>query len=570
MLGFLNPAGGPKAGPLTHASAVDGFWRSLPRSDPIAAQRAVSDSLATVLTRTDPGLEEVRALIALDQRSRTLADALLVNYLPGHPHSLSVEKRHWQAAWDLARSFAMAHEHVLGRVRGVAGNRAWREQIALVLLGMLHHRQIEALLRPFVAGQPLPSGWPGLHLAYKYAHSQGFLEQPLTLRRPHDGHAAETTLEREYVHVLLVELLGGGQLSPYDAFWAYRSFPRWSDVLTLEATSPDGEVDTTRGRFAVDLDGGEGLVRAVMTAGASLYVDPSPMLTVIESEIALVRDSIGPRQNAPGFGRGRQLKVLRKLALLFSPTPPRVRRRGERKADDAPAHAVIGLSAIMRMLRAEAQKPVVVADAPVPEVEEITITVFGGFSEQSSAAARGAGAPGDPSVPYESWQIKDRSESGCRLHGNCGNAGRLSPGTLVAVRDDGSEHWSLVVVRRHKRLAGGRVELGVEYVGQNPRRVKLAVPAETGASDASSVPPFAGLYLSESTRQPLLPIKTLVLPAREYRRDRCLVLAAAAAHFTIRLKEPIEEQGDFVWLPYEVVERFATEGASDVARTAAA
>lgn len=574
MLGFLTSAGGPKAGPLTSASAVDGFWRSLPRSDPVAAQRAVADTLASVLAWDDPALEEVRALIALDQRSRSLADGLLVSYVPGSPRSPSVEKRLWQSAWDLARSFALAHEHVLGRVRGVAGQRAWREPITLVLLGMFYHRQIEALLRPIVAGPSLPSGWSGVHLAYKYAHQQGLLDAPVALRRAHATHNVETTLEREYVHLLLVDVLGGGQLSPYDTFWAHQSLPRWSDALTLDATPPSGEVDTRHGRFVVDLDSNEGLVRAVMALGTSLYVDPSPMLAVIESEIALVRDSIGPRQIALGFGRDRQLKVLRKLALMFSPTPPRLRRRGERRADEAPLRAVVGFSSIMRMLRAEEQKPVVVTEAAVPEVEEITITVFGGFTEHSQSAGHGpagmGGAPGDLAVPYENWQLKDRSASGCRLQGACDNASRLLPGTLIAIREDGNEHWSLVVVRRMKRLPGGRAELGVEYVGQGPRRVKLTVPEASRLAAAAPPQPFAALYLAESPRQPVMPIKTLVLPAREYQRDRSLVLGSAGGQLTIRLKEPIEEQGDFVWLPYEIVARAASEDATDVARTAAA
>ena len=31
--------------------------------------------------------------------------------------------------------------------------------------------------------------------------------------------------------------------------------------------------------------------------------------------------------------------------------------------------------------------------------------------------------------------------------------------------------------------------------------------------------------------------------------------ASATAEYTVRLKEPIEEQDDFVWVPYEVLER---------------
>ena len=41
---------------------------------------------------------------------------------------------------------------------------------------------------------------------------------------------------------------------------------------------------------------------------------------------------------------------------------------------------------------------------------------------------------------------------------------------------------------------------------------------------------------------------------------RCLSLRADGAEYTVRLKEPIEEQDSFVWLSYELVFRLATDG----------
>jgi len=52
-----------------------------------------------------------------------------------------------------------------------------------------------------------------------------------------------------------------------------------------------------------------------------------------------------------------------------------------------------------------------------------------------------------------------------------------------------------------------------------------------------------------------------VLAMREFKVGRRLMLESARATFTIRLKEPIEEQGEFAWLPYEVVDRQANQQA---------
>lgn len=572
MLGFLGLVGADKAGPLANGSAADHFWRMLPRSDPVAAERAVSDALESLIEREDPGQGGLRALLALDQHARKLGDALLVNYLPGSAQSRSMEKRYWHSAWALARSFGRAHEHFLRHIAEQPSQRAWRDHAPAVLLRLFQHRQAEALLRPCIAGPTQIIGWMGLHDAYRFARAQKLLSQPMHVRRIRSDRDAETTLEREYIHVLLLELMNAGQLSPHEAFWADASIPRWCEALTLESGRVSGEVDTLKGRLFVDLDGGEGLVRAAATTGTQLFVDPTPMLAKIDEEIAALRDSLALPSGTSAFGRGRQLKVLRKLAMVFSPKPPRIDRRGERRSVESTVRSVAGLSSIVRMLRDEAHRaaavpePVVAnpvaANPGVPEVEEITITVFGGFTGNPMSAAHGAGGQGraaEAAVPCEVWELKDRSDSGCRVRGKTADASRVLPGALVALSEDGSTQWSLVVVRRLKRLVGDGVDLGVEYVGRNPRRVKMIgiddhdAPAEASAEAAQQ--PFAALYLAESPRQPVLPIRTLILPGREYRRDRRLLLTSAAGSITVRLKEPIEEQGDFVWAPYEVVGR---------------
>jgi hypothetical protein len=137
------------------------------------------------------------------------------------------------------------------------------------------------------------------------------------------------------------------------------------------------------------------------------------------------------------------------------------------------------------------------------------------------------------------------------------------PGTLVAIRDDESMRWSLVVVRRLKGRIGDRVDIGVEYVGQNPRGVTMAFKASdldgTQDSNNETTGIFTALYLRESAKQPIMPFKTLIMSTAKSTGTRSLTLRSATAEYTVRLKEPIEEQDEFVWLPYEVLERRSAE-----------
>ena len=66
-----------------------------------------------------------------------------------------------------------------------------------------------------------------------------------------------------------------------------------------------------------------------------------------------------------------------------------------------------------------------------------------------------------------------------------------------------------------------------------------------------------------------MPFKTLILSPSESKAGRCLSLRSGGAKYTVRLKEPIEEQDGFVWLPYEVVFRRGTIVRLKVSQTVA-
>ena len=91
--------------------------------------------------------------------------------------------------------------------------------------------------------------------------SAGVLHQPLVSRRCHEECGEASTLEREYIHVLLLQFLNGGHLSPYEAFWLNRQIPRWCAVLSLQSEPAGAVVERADHRFVVDLDSAAGLAR---------------------------------------------------------------------------------------------------------------------------------------------------------------------------------------------------------------------------------------------------------------------------------------------------------------------
>ena len=122
----------------------------------------------------------------------------------------------------------------------------------------------------------------------------------------------------------------------------------------------------------------------------------------------------------------------------------------------------------------------------------------------------------------------------------------------MAFRDDQGAPWTLAIVRRLKRMVGDNVEVGVEHIGRNPQRVLMIVP---GAGEAAAKGDrVVALYLPESDAYPRIPIKTLLLPASEYVPGRVLTMLSTMNEAKVRLKDPIENQRDFVWASFDLVE----------------
>ena len=563
MLGFLTPVRTEAADPLTDVAAAEAFWRILPRNDPIAAQKAVCGALADLVARDRPNMGRLRALLALDQRARGLVDALLVNYGAGNPQPPSVETQSWQAAFELCRAFGRAHGQFVRSMRDSLLFQGWREHLPFVALRLFQHRQIELLLRPFIDERSTRFSWKELHEAYRFVHSRGLLHHPLPVSRCHSPRKAETTLEREYIQVLLQDLMNSGQLPPHDAFWASQSIPRWCQAVALVSH----QFRIAEHGFVVDLDGDAGLARLTReSAGTCHGLDTGSVLASMRDEIASLRDApVRPGEGSP-LGRARQLKLLRKLNVLCAPERPVIARRGERKPTALKVEVAVGMAQILRKLRNKPEDMVVAAPRTGAKTEDVTIPAFEGFTEipagayLNDASTVTQWSTSAVNAAHPPLTMVDCSDSGCRLHGPALGANPVMPGVLIAFREDAASPWTLAVVRRvKKRLAGKRVEIGVEYLGQDPRRVIVVIP-DSDTSPArppdTEQPRFAALYLPESAKHPVMPIKTLVLPARGLAPEDRLSLRSRTAVYTIQLKEPLEEQADFIWSPFDILDRW--------------
>jgi len=233
--------------------------------------------------------------------------------------------------------------------------------------------------------------------------------------------------------------------------------------------------------------------------------------------MASLRDNATLPEGATPAARAGQLALLKKLAILFAPNLVDIKRRTERKSVALAVQAIAGFPYIVDELQRN-------------------------------------GAP--PQI----WQVKDRSDSGCRMRAQIDNLNGVIPGSLIAVRESETAPWIVSVVRWFRRLMVDYVEIGVEHLGREPRFVKVT-DCDGDVSIAEAPNPasrcFAALYLPPSAEYPTMPIKTLLLPAHDFRTDSDVTLLSSNATYRMRLSEPLQQQFEYVWTSFALIDEVA-------------
>jgi hypothetical protein len=258
---------------------------------------------------------------------------------------------------------------------------------------------------------------------------------------------------------------------------------------------------------------------------------------------------------------------------MFAPRPVLIKRRGAREPVAQAVQVIVGLPSIARVLREGALAEAQAIASSSTQVEGDTIMPFHGNTRMPLDTPTGTtlssafSTADDQSALRQAWQVKDRSDSGCRMRGQIRDLNLWIPGSLVALREHEQAPWTLSVVRRFKRLMVDRVEIGVEHIGRRPRFVKIVSDARVDPTSddlpESSRRSFAAIYLPASEQSPAMPIKTLLLPAREFKAGSTVKLLSSRATYVLRLNAPIQQHLGFVWTSFAIIDKVAAAAAAD-------
>ncbi len=566
----LSPVGTVAPDHLIKGMAAEGLL-PIVQADPFEAQKALCETIGQLLRDGQPATSQLDALLALERQAQPVIELLLTQYVEGDGQIGSFEWKAWHSALRLNQSLFQAYEYFFNHIRKTTDGK-WTEHEPLVQVQLFHHRKVEFLLRFLRYKKRRSAIWRQLHQMYRLAHERDLLNRPHAISETDGKRRTTGGLEQQYLQILLMEAMNSGQFSPREALWAHRWFARWCSGPGLRLAQLNDRVHLEPKGFVVDLSGSDGLKRVPaekgnLIGGDLLYFDSSPLSGMIDQEMASLRDDTTLTCRTMPAVRAGQLALLNRLAILFARNPVEIERRAERKPVSLTVQAIVGFSYIVDELRKNGQKQnEEIASASAPKTEN-TIPPFDVPTLSPFLPVSGNASPIllSPAGPIETisqiWQVKDRSDSGCRMRGQIDNLNHVIPGSLIAVRDSETAPWTVSVVRWFRRLMVDYVEIGVEYLGREPRFVKMVTDYDLDLATAEA--PnfasrcFAALYLPPSEEYPTMPIKTLLLSAREFRADSNVTLLSSNATYRMRLNEPFQHQFEYVWTSFAVIDEVA-------------
>ncbi len=540
--------------PLADAKTAERWLASFPANDALAVHGAVLVGLGRLAERdakrTPARLE---AVFCVDRFTDPLRKNLTAQYLEHSNRSTRVENQLWQALFDLTQGFLLCYQAFAREVADHAQSNKWQSLLPELIARQIMHQGLDAKIRLFRYEQWIPAKWSDLHSPFQMACSAQIERQPVAVL-PGGGL---TTIEQEYLRVLVLQLMNSGNLTPRHLEWIAEQLSEWCTPLRLNIES---SIVTT---FYVDLASRTGLKRRTPQPleGRVLFLDTRPLHAVLMQNVVMLDQKV---RNNPLSDRtprrADQLNLLSKLASQVDPEFKPLARRGERTSAEGSVDAIIGFAKIAAFLRDDETQPFIEGKrSPSTFGETIEIATFGRMRNENARAMEVARRRlANYAVPGGAWDVRDVSQTGFRLIAPMSVINAVTLGTLAAIRPQTQLRWTLGIVRRMKRLTTERAEIGLQVIANNLVGVELTETkrAEPDYSIEGEVPTvnsrrFNGLFLSLKKRDSETAVQTLVVPPGEYQPGKRLHMSVARSSQRIAFGRVLEQHLDWVWATVE-------------------
>jgi hypothetical protein len=556
--------------PLAERRSAERWLATFSPSDPLAAHAALLTELGVAAERDAPRTPaRLEALFHLDTLTEPMRRGLTTQYLDHGNRSTRVESQLWQAMFDLTQAFLNCYNGYAREYSGRAPTGRWQSLLPELIARQVVHEGIDAKIRLYRYEQWIPARWGELHGMFQTACTAQIERVPVGALA--DGTL--TTIEQEYLRVLLLLLMNAGNLSPKHVQWVAEHLTEWCAPLRLTLEAPGVS------SFYVDVGDRAGLRRRSNESpleGRILFLDTRPLHAMLMQNVVMLEQKVRSEPLSDKMSRrADQLTLVTKLAAQVDPEFRPVARRGERQSASGNVDAIVGFARISGFLRDEETAPIVEQRRTGSYGDTMEIATFGHLRneaarQQEMARRRLAtfAAQGGP------WEVRDVSQTGFRLVAPMSAASALTLGTLAAIRPQGESLWTLGIVRRMKRLTAERAETGLQIIANTLVGVELS-SVRRGEADYSvdgEVPTvsgrrFHGLFLSLRKRGTDSSIQTLIVPAGEYQPGKRLNMSVGSSTHPIAFGRLLEQQTDWVWATVETFDPALSKANGNSERT---
>jgi hypothetical protein len=407
-----------------------------------------------------PGLR-ARVLMLLDDTARAHWRSLGARYLApqGRPTDSrdgdpAILRALFESATEFANGFAITLDTSEHSSRWVVQNQARLQVRSIRWLGR------RLALAHMLNVPHVPAVWELLHRRREIAELRGLAA---TVLPAFEGVKYNTSVNREYLRALLLELAAPDALRPRQVEMVYRIACRVASVARIEA-QPNDET-----AFAVIPAGSTRPIpvdRLKPGATAPLYINTVKCLPRLRA--ALDRDmGRDPADEDTLYGRGFTLRernaMLNRLLEYWGLNPPQ--RRARRIPVALAARAMGGFEqviSVVPVLGGQESKQVGVARKALRlELDETTKSL----KRAKIRAAR-----------VEPARVLDASAGGLGLALRRGGAAWVKHGMLVAVVIEPGKEWFVGVLRRIYSI-DEELRLGIQILATKPRKILLYAPA---------------------------------------------------------------------------------------------
>ena len=551
--------------PLIDTRTVERWLAAFPGNDPLAVHSAVLSELGR-LTERDARRTPARleAAFGADRHTDALRRNLTAQYLEHGNRSTRVENQLWQSLFDLTQGFLLCYQAFAREVTAHAQSNKWQSLLPELIARQIVHQGLDAKIRLFRYEQWIPAKWTDLHALFQMACSAQIERQPAAVL-PDGG---STTIEQEYLRVLVLQLMNSGNLTPRHLEWVAEQLSEWCAPLRLNIES------SSVTSFYVDLASRAGLKRRSPQPleGRVLFLDTRPLHALLMQNVVMLDQKV---RNNPLSDRtprrADQLNLLSKLASQVDPEFKPFARRGERSSAEGTVDAIIGFAKIAGFLRDEEMTPFIEGKHGASTFgDTIEIATFGRMRNETARTTEMARRRlANYAAPGGSWDIRDVSQTGFRLVAPMSVINAVTLGTLAAIRPQTQPRWTLGIVRRMKRLTTERAEIGLQVIANNLLGVELAETkrGDTDYSVDGEVPTvssrrFNGLFLSLRKQDAEATVQTLVVPPGEYQPGKRLHMSIGESSQRIAFGRLLEQHPDWVWATVEPLAAASDAGAS--------